>query len=105
MATSNALALFPCYLNDFSNNWNADKVCDRGKPHDWLEEKGWKTSAEENQFFSTVLAYAYSIYVFDTVYRGGLRDYTSANRFHKVKDKGFAIVARALINWKYENHA
>lgn len=58
----------PCYLNDFSENWNIEKSCTRELPHNWEEEsESWKTNTLENEIFVTTMALSLSTFIFDPI--------------------------------------
>ena len=95
---------FTCYLCDTNRKWNADKVCSLERPHDWNEEQGeWKTSREDNQFFSFALGLISSTYLFDTVRYFATLDTPRASMAMDTETKGKQLVARMAYIYKKLN--
>jgi len=95
----------PCFLNDFDKDWNADKLCNLDKPHDWVSEKAnWKSKPSDNELFTEVISVAHSNYVLDQVRAGESgKDAGGASNWFRVSDKGIELLANGLIHYKQEN--
>jgi len=91
----------PCFLNDFSIDWNSQKSCSKNE-HSWPEEcKNWKSSELDNNFFKYTIGLAMASYVYEPIYAGASGNET-ANFLNtsEVCNTGLAFLVEALLQFK-----
>ena len=80
LSYTNGLNAITCYLCDATKPWNADVVCRRESPHSWGEENragNWRSSVEQNDNLSIILALAYQQMCVDFVLSWAGKDWQS----------------------------
>jgi hypothetical protein len=96
-----SLNWFPCFLNDFSQDWNAQKVC-TNEDHEWKNiSKNWTCSNATYTFFINAMGLALSDFVFNYLESSSKGNSTSdILSLMEVATSGMEIIGGSLLLFK-----